>query len=86
MSIPVQVPPMGELVTEAIVVRCNVRDGDFVELDAELVELETDKVNIVISAPVFGILKGIKVKEGDTVGVGDVIAFIEPSDAAAKGR
>lgn len=84
MSIPVQVPTLGESVTEAIVASWNKKEGDFVKVDEVLVELETDKINVEIPAPVSGILKGIKVKKDDAVGVGDVIAFIEPSDAAAK--
>jgi 2-oxoglutarate dehydrogenase E2 component (dihydrolipoamide succinyltransferase) len=84
MSIPVQVPTLGESVTEAIIAIWNKKEGDFVKVDEVLVELETDKINVEIPAPVSGILKGIKVKKDDTVGVGDVIAFIEPSDAPAK--
>jgi 2-oxoglutarate dehydrogenase E2 component (dihydrolipoamide succinyltransferase) len=82
-NIPIQIPALGESVTEAIIASWSKKEGDFVKVDEILVELETDKVNVEIPAPATGILKGIKVKADDTVNVGDVIAFIEPAEAGA---
>ena len=83
MSIPVEVPALGESITEAIVAEWVKDEGDFVEEDEILVELETDKITVSVPAPVSGVLKAHKAATDDTVNVGDVIAEIEPGDRPA---
>ena len=80
MSISVSVPTLGESVTEAIIATWNKKVGDFISEDEILVELETDKVSVEIPSPASGVIKEIRAKVDDTVGVGDVIALIEPGE------
>ncbi len=84
MSVTVEVPTLGESVTEAIIAEWLKSEGDFVEQDEILVELETDKITVSVPAPVSGTLTSLKASLDDTVNVGDVIAEIEPGEGAAK--
>jgi len=67
------VPTLGESVSEATVAKWMKRAGDSVKKDETLVELETDKVSVEVSAPEAGVLSEIVAKEGDTVGIGAVL-------------
>lgn len=78
--IEIKIPNVGESVTEATVGQWYKNDGDFVELDEILVELETDKATQEFPAEAAGTLK-ILVDEGDTVLIGQVIATIDTSAA-----
>ncbi|QKS71171.1 2-oxoglutarate dehydrogenase complex dihydrolipoyllysine-residue succinyltransferase [Paenalkalicoccus suaedae] len=73
----IKVPELAESVTEGTVAEWLKKPGDFVEKGEDIVELETDKVNVEISADEAGVLKETKFEEGDTVKVGDVIAVID---------
>ena len=75
------VPTLGESITEAVVARWVHKQGDYVEADALLAEIETDKITLEITAPFGGILDKVNVAEGATVGVGDVLAVVRASDA-----
>jgi 2-oxoglutarate dehydrogenase E2 component (dihydrolipoamide succinyltransferase) len=79
----VKVPELAESISEGTVAQWLKKEGDKVVKGEDIVELETDKVNIEISAERDGILKNIKVEPGDTVAVGDVIASIVEGDASA---
>jgi 2-oxoglutarate dehydrogenase E2 component (dihydrolipoamide succinyltransferase) len=72
----VQVPSLGESVTQATLLTWRKSEGDSVRTDEPICELETDKANADLPAPTAGILHRLK-KEGDVVRVGDVIAQIE---------
>ena len=76
MSNQILVPSLGESVTEATVAKWLKQVGEKVKSDEALVELETDKVNVEVPAPLTGILSSIKVKEGDTVEVGSLLGLI----------
>jgi 2-oxoglutarate dehydrogenase E2 component (dihydrolipoamide succinyltransferase) len=80
----VKVPELAESISEGTVAQWLKKEGDAVVKGEDLVELETDKVNIEISAERDGILKNIKVEPGDTVSVGDVIASIVEGNASAE--
>jgi 2-oxoglutarate dehydrogenase E2 component (dihydrolipoamide succinyltransferase) len=82
MSLEIRVPPLGESVVEATVGRWTKQTGDAVEKDEVLVELETDKITIEVSAPKAGVLGEIAKKEGDTVGVDELLAHLEEGAAA----
>src|SRR5678816_2324571 len=85
MSIEIKVPAMGESVTEATIARWLKREGDAVQKDEPLVELETDKVSVEVPSPAAGVLEHINVQQGGTVGVGSVLgAVAEGAAAAAK--
>ena len=76
MSAPILVPTLGESVTEATVAKWIKKTGDSVNEDEPLVELETDKVSVEVTAPTSGVLSEISIKEGETVGVGTKLGEI----------
>jgi 2-oxoglutarate dehydrogenase E2 component (dihydrolipoamide succinyltransferase) len=79
MSERILVPALGESVTEATVAKWLKNEGDVVNADEALVELETDKVNVEIPAPSSGTIEKISVKEGQTVNVGSLLGTIVQS-------
>jgi 2-oxoglutarate dehydrogenase E2 component (dihydrolipoamide succinyltransferase) len=81
-SVPVQVPTMGESVAEGSVGTWQKKSGDRVSKDELLVEIETDKVAVEISAPADGVLT-ISAEAGSTVTPGQVIGQIAASGEAA---
>jgi 2-oxoisovalerate dehydrogenase E2 component (dihydrolipoyl transacylase) len=78
----VKMPQLGESITEGTISKWLKKPGDQVKKYEGLVEIITDKVNAEVPAPLSGVLKEIKVKEGATVSVGTEIAVIEESVAA----
>ncbi|QUR68012.1 2-oxoglutarate dehydrogenase, E2 component, dihydrolipoamide succinyltransferase [Mycobacterium spongiae] len=76
MAFSVQMPALGESVTEGTVTRWLKQEGDTVELDEPLVEVSTDKVDTEIPSPVAGVLTKIIAQEDDTVEVGGDLAVI----------
>ncbi|WP_406815204.1 2-oxoglutarate dehydrogenase, E2 component, dihydrolipoamide succinyltransferase [Mycobacterium sp. M23085] len=83
MAFSVQMPALGESVTEGTVTRWLKQEGDTVELDEPLVEVSTDKVDTEIPSPAAGVLTKIVAQEDDTVEVGGELAVI--GDAAEGG-
>jgi 2-oxoglutarate dehydrogenase E2 component (dihydrolipoamide succinyltransferase) len=79
----VTVPTMGESVTEGTVGSWTKKVGDTVKRDEVLVEIETDKVAIEVSAPADGVIQEILANDGDTVTPNQVIARIGSAGAAA---
>jgi 2-oxoglutarate dehydrogenase E2 component (dihydrolipoamide succinyltransferase) len=86
MAIEIRVPQIGESVVEATVGRWLKQEGDPIAVGDELVELETDKVNVTVPAEQSGVLTRIARKEGETVSVNEVLAVITEGDAAANGK
>lgn len=82
MTTEIRVPTLGESVTEATIGQWFKKEGEAVAADEPLVELETDKVTIEVPAPAAGVLSEIRVKTGDTVAVGALLASI--ADGAGK--
>ena len=80
----VKMPQLGESITEGTISKWLKQPGDQVKKYEALVEVITDKVNAEIPAPLAGVLKEIKVKEGTTVTVGTEIAVIEESATATQ--
>ncbi len=78
----VKMPQLGESITEGTISKWLKQPGDPVKKYEGLVEIITDKVNAEVPAPLSGVLKEIKVKEGATVTVGTEIAVIEETAAA----
>ena len=70
------VPVLGESVVEATVSKWIKKQGDYVEVDDPIVELETDKVTLEVPASIAGILENTLVSEGDTVEVGALLGTI----------
>jgi 2-oxoglutarate dehydrogenase E2 component (dihydrolipoamide succinyltransferase) len=85
MNIPVVMPQMGESVAEGTVTKWLKRPGENVQRDEPLLEISTDKVDSEIPAPATGVVREIRVPEGKTVPVGEVLAFIEGQAGAVAG-
>lgn len=77
------VPTLGESVSEATVAKWLKKAGDSVKKDETLVELETDKVSVEVSAPEAGVLGEIVANEGDTVGIGALLGRMGAAGAQA---
>ena len=77
MAIEINVPSLGESVTEATIAKWHKGPGDSVKEDELLAELETEKVTLEVNAPQSGVISEIKVPEGDNVEVGALIATME---------
>jgi len=76
MAVEIRVPQFGESVTEAVVGRWLKQEGDTIAPDEAVVELETDKVAVEVTAEQGGVLQRIAQAEGATVTVGDVLATL----------
>ena len=76
MSEKIIVPVLGESITEATVAKWLKNEGDTVEADEAIVELETDKVNLEVPSPIEGVLSKIDAKDGETVEVGALLGLI----------
>src|SRR5919206_101073 len=77
-TVEVVMPPMGDSVSEGSVLEWHKQEGDEVAEDETLVEISTDKVDAEVPAPVSGTVVKIHAAEGDTVGIGAVLAEIAP--------
>ena len=76
MSENILVPALGESITEATVSKWLKNEGDKVEVDEPIVELETDKVNLEVPSPVSGVLIKINYKDGSVVEVGALLGSV----------
>ncbi len=84
MSVEIQMPQMGESVSEGTVLEWRVSEGDSVEEGQTVVEVSTDKVDAEVPAPADGVISKILAQPDDTVQVGAVLAEIEPNGASAS--
>ena len=80
MSEKILVPILGESITEATVSKWLKNQGESIQVDEPIVELETDKVNLEVPSPISGILSKINAKNGETVKVGAVLGLINEKD------
>ena len=80
----ITLPQLGETVTEGTITRWFKKVGDTVAADEPLFEVSTDKVDTEVPSPVAGTLTEIRVKEGETVSVGTVIAVVGSASASAS--
>ncbi len=85
MAFSVQMPALGESVTEGTVTRWLKQEGDTVELDEPLLEVSTDKVDTEIPSPAAGVLTKIVAHEDDTVEVGGELAVIGDASEGTPG-
>jgi 2-oxoglutarate dehydrogenase E2 component (dihydrolipoamide succinyltransferase) len=82
MATDVQVPALGESITEGTLAQWLKKPGEPVAADEPIASLETDKVSVEVPSPVAGVMSEQLVKEGDTVAVGALIARIDESATA----
>jgi len=83
MAVDVIMPQMGESIFEGTITKWLKKPGDRIERDEPLFEISTDKVDAEIPAPSAGVLKEIKVSEGQTVPIQTVVAVIDAVGASA---
>jgi 2-oxoglutarate dehydrogenase E2 component (dihydrolipoamide succinyltransferase) len=82
----VEVPALGESITEGTLAQWLKKPGEAVAADEPIASLETDKVSVEVPSPVAGVLTEQLVSEGDTVAVGSVIARIDQSATASPAQ
>ena len=80
------VPELGESVVEARVARWLKKEGDRVEVGEPVVELETEKIDLEVNAEKGGVLASIKRQEGEDVKIGELLAVVDETRAAAPGN
>ena len=84
MSEKILVPVLGESITEATVSKWLKNEGDKIEADEPIVELETDKVNLEVPSPVSGTLSKIESKDGSVVEVGALLGLVSENAVSSK--
>ncbi len=84
MSEKILVPVLGESITEATVSKWLKSEGDSVEADEPIVELETDKVNLEVPSPISGTLDEINSKDGSVVEVGSILGSVSENGIKLK--
>ena len=84
MSEKILVPVLGESITEATVSKWLKQEGDKVDADEPIVELETDKVNLEVPSPVSGVLTSINSKDGSIVEVGALLGSVSENGNSSK--
>jgi 2-oxoglutarate dehydrogenase E2 component (dihydrolipoamide succinyltransferase) len=84
MSIEIKVPTVGESITEVTLAKWIKKDGDYVERDEVIAELESEKATFEINAEQAGVLK-LVAKEDDTLKIGDVVCTIDTAAARPAG-
>ncbi|MDQ2794511.1 MAG: dihydrolipoamide succinyltransferase, partial [Bacteroidota bacterium] len=81
MPIEIKIPAVGESITEVTIAKWLKKDGEAVKRDEVIAELESDKATFELPAEADGVLK-IRVAEGETIGIGTVIAELDGAAAA----
>ena len=84
MSEKILVPALGESITEATVSKWLKNEGDKIDADEPIVELETDKVNLEVPSPVSGVLTKINSKDGSVVEVGALLGSVSEKDSDSQ--
>ncbi|MGD9719640.1 MAG: 2-oxoglutarate dehydrogenase complex dihydrolipoyllysine-residue succinyltransferase [Pirellulales bacterium] len=84
MAIELKVPAVGESITEVQIGKWLKGEGESIEKDEDLVEIETDKATVEIVAPESGTVSKVLKQAGETAAVGEVIGYLEPGSAARR--
>jgi 2-oxoglutarate dehydrogenase E2 component (dihydrolipoamide succinyltransferase) len=84
MAVELKIPSVGESITQVTIASWLKADGDYVEMDEAVAELESDKATVELNAEKSGVLK-ILVAEGEDVEIGVVVATIDTDAAAPEG-
>lgn len=85
MALEMKVPSPGESITEVEIAQWLVKDGDYVEKDQPIAEVDSDKATLELPAEASGIIT-LKAKEGDVVAVGDVVCTIDTEAEKPGGK
>lgn len=84
MALEIKIPAVGESITEVTLTSWLKKDGEYVEMDEVICELESDKATLELTAEAAGILKTLA-NEGDTIEIGSVVASIDTDAKAPEG-
>jgi 2-oxoglutarate dehydrogenase E2 component (dihydrolipoamide succinyltransferase) len=84
MNVDIKVPILGESIVEGTLARWHKKVGEAINAGEIIADLETDKVNIEVSASASGVITALHKHEGDTVAVGELIASIDTTASAAS--
>ena len=83
MPIELKVPPLGESINEVYIGAWTAEEGQWVDQDTNVVELESDKATFQLPAPVAGVVTQILKPTGETAAIGEVIGYLEETDKPA---
>ena len=86
VTVELKIPDAGESIEEVRIVEWLKQEGDQVEEDENLVELETDKASLTLPAPAAGVLEEVLKHDGESASVGETIGRVKESDATADGK
>lgn len=84
--IDIKVPAVGESISEVTLLKWNKKDGEYVERDEVIAELESEKATFEVNAEQSGVIKLGDLKEGDTIKIGDLLASIDESASKPSGN
>ncbi|MEM9685666.1 MAG: 2-oxoglutarate dehydrogenase complex dihydrolipoyllysine-residue succinyltransferase [Bacteroidota bacterium] len=85
MILEMKVPSPGESITEVEIAQWLVEDGDYVEKDQAIAEVDSDKATLELPAEASGVIT-LKAEEGDAVAVGEIVCLIDTSAKAPEGK
>lgn len=85
MATEFKLPELGENIESADIIKVHISPGDEIEVDQVILEIETDKATVEVPSEVSGVVKEVKVKDGDTAKVGDII-FTYESNETGNGK
>ena len=83
MILEMKVPSPGESITEVEIAQWLVKDGDYVEKDQPIAEVDSDKATLELPAEKSGVVS-LKANEGDTVAVGEIVCLINTKETGTK--
>ncbi len=81
--VPILMPQLGESIAEATIVKILYKEGDVVEADKDIIEVETNKAVMGVTSPSTGNLSQLRVEEGQSYPVGAVLGYVEVSSEEA---
>ena len=84
--IDIKVPAVGESISEVTLLKWNKKDGEYVERDEVIAELESEKATFEVNAEQSGVIKLGSINEGDTLKIGDLLASIDEKAAKPSGN
>ena len=77
MTVDFRLPHLGENINSADIIKVHVKEGDKIEVDQTVVEIETDKATVEVPSEVAGIVNKVYVKEGSKAQVGEPVISVE---------